>query len=153
MRRLTLIAAAALLLTACAQKRIADEGRQFDGDIWNRFTPERFDIDVKDNEQLYNIDIEVAVDTAIFRYSQMPFILELDSPEREHRQIFTGVELKQQGRWRGEADGRYRVVKGRIRSYFSFNHKGRHQLTIKQDTPQYDLEGIHSLRVIVEASD
>lgn len=141
------------LLAACTPKRIADEVREFDHDVWNRFTPELFDIKVDNNEDLFNIDFEVKVDTALFRYDYMPFVVELDSPEREHRQIFTGVELKTSGRWRGEAEGAYRVVQGRIRSLFSFNHKGVHKLSVKQDTPQYDLEGIHSFRVIVERTE
>lgn len=145
-----IFAAALFLLTSCGQKTILEDRREFRQDVWNRFTPEVFDIGVKNNRDYYNIDFTVEVDTSIYRYDNVPFLVELDSPAGEHRQFFPAVMLKEHGVWRGTDENGYRKVKGRIRNYFSFNHEGKHRMSVKHTTPQFDLEGIHALTVTVE---
>lgn len=152
-KKALLTACAALLLAACGQKKVTDERHEFKQDVWNRFSPEVFDITVKNNRDYYNIDFTVEVDTALYRYENVPFLVEMDSPAGEHRQFFPAVILKEHGVWRGESQGPYRKVRGRIRSYFSFNHEGVHRLSVKHTTPQYNLEGIHALTVTVERTE
>lgn len=148
--------AALLLLGACSGNTIADEEHLLDGDRWNRFTPEHFDIAVGNIENYYNIDLTAAIDTTRFRYGELPVMLILRSPGGEERQFYGAVVFKgkssegdQAYRWRGEMKDGYRVATGRIRSYFSFNHKGAHTLDVSQATSQYDLEGVHSIALTV----
>ena len=117
--------------------------------MWNSVTPEIFEIQVPNNDDYYHIDITVAVDTLLYRYREVPLKLTLKSPAGEQRFFNATVPLQQEGRWRGEQQGRYRVASARIRSYFSFNHAGTHTLEVGQLTSQYNLEGIHSLAVTV----
>jgi len=149
---LTLLAV--ILFTACGNKTIYDEERTVERGIWNRFTPEVFDIPVNDIKSYYDIDIIVTVDTNIYRYEQVPLMLTLDSPNGEQRQFYGTVLLKDKGRWRGEMQDKdgstLRDVSGRIRSYFSFNTKGTHRLGVSHTTSQYDLEGLRSLRLHIE---
>lgn len=144
---LPILALTLTLLTACSNKILVDDERTFDGDRWNRFTPEVFEIDVDNIEDFYNIDLSVSIDTALYRYESVPVTINLYSPNSERRMFYAEVPLKLNGRWRGEVvDGR-RTASRHIRTFFSFNSKGEHRMEVGQATSQYDLEGIHSLRL------
>lgn len=139
----------ALMLASCSSKTVLDEERQFDRDIWNRFTPEVFSYNISDIESYYNIDVTVAVNPTTYRYDEVPLAINLNSSNGESRRILTSVALKENGHWRGEMEDDYRVATGRIRSYFSFNTKGTYDMEVGQQTSQYDLEGIHSVAVTI----
>lgn len=144
-----LLLACTLLLAACNNRPICDEQRTFAGDIWNRFTAENFDIAVSNINDYYHLDVTAAIDTARYRYDIVPLMVNLTSPGGEERQFYGVIQLKDKGRPRGEMVDGYRVVSGRLRSFFSFNHAGTHKMAISQTTSQYDLEGIHSLSLTV----
>ena len=147
MKRLLPLLLAMLTLAACGKKALVDDERTFGGDRWNRVTPEVFEVDVQNIEDFYNIDLTVSVDTQTYRYESVPVTVNLYSPNSERRMFYAEVPLKLNGRWRGEVvDGR-RVASNHIRTFFSFNSKGKHRLEVGQATSQYDLEGIHSLGV------
>ena len=146
MKKIIPIVLGVLLFASCGGKNILDEDREFNRDIWNRFTPESFEFQVNNTNDYYNIDLTVAIDTAIYRYRQFPVYLELKSPDGESRRFNGQVDFMERGSWRGEEQGPYRVITGRMRSYMSFNSKGHHTLEVGQTTSQYDLEGIHSIK-------
>ena len=74
MRKTTniLLTLAVLLCMGCGSKNIIDEERTFANDVWNRFTPEVFEVSVNNTDDYYNIDVTVAADTTVFRYSLLP---------------------------------------------------------------------------------
>ncbi|MBR4738883.1 MAG: hypothetical protein IK058_02660 [Bacteroidales bacterium] len=144
-----LFAFSIFIFSSCTDKPFFDEERTFDRNVWNRFTAETFDIHVNNVENYYNIDVTVAVDTTVYRYEQVPMMFILKGAGGEERQFYGTVLLKEKGRWRGETQDGLRMVNGRIRSYFSFNRKGDFRLEVSQSTSQYDLEGIHSLTVVI----
>lgn len=152
MRKTTniLLTLAVLLCMGCGSKNIIDEERTFANDVWNRFTPEVFEVSVNNTDDYYNIDVTVAADTTVFRYSLLPITVNIYSPSGEHRMFYASVPLKENGRWKGEIVGDRRQVTSRIRTLFSFNAKGDHRIEIGQATSQYNLEGIGSLRLTVE---
>lgn len=142
---------AALLAAGCTSNTIVDEERTFNADVWNRFTPEVFEVDIANAEDYFNIDFTVSVDTAHYRYTNVPLTVNLYSPDGERRMFYATVYLQENGRWRGEAaEGGRRTVGQRIRSFFSFNKSGRYRLEVGQATSQYDLEGVHSIGVYIE---
>ena len=122
-----------------------DEEHTFGNNIWNRFTPERFDFTLQNIDDYYHIDVTVAVDTSIYRYTEFPCAITLVAPGGESRRFRTDIALKEKDRWRGEMKDGYRVVTSRVRSYFSFNSKGEQHIELLQNTSQYNLEGIHSI--------
>lgn len=146
----TLLLLGILLCTGCGSKNIIDEERTFAGDVWNRFTPEVFEVNVANTDDYYNIDVTIAADTAVFRYSLLPITVNIYSPAGERRMFYASVPLKENGRWKGEIVGDRRQVTSRIRTLFSFNAKGEYRVEIGQATSQYDLEGVSSLRLTVE---
>lgn len=142
---------AALLLASCGGNKVVfDEEHTFDRNTWNRVTPVEFSVDIDNVEDYYNIDFTVSVDTLRYRYDRFPLIVHLTSPAGESRQFYYTVQLKENDRWRGQCVDGYRVVQGRARSYFSFNRKGTHRMDVKQETSQYDLEGVRALGVSIE---
>lgn len=149
-RIITLLCAVALLAACHRGNTIFDQTHTLDGNRWNRFTPEEFQIPIHNVEDYYNIDFTVSVDTALYRYGEFPVMVILTSPGGEERQFFHTIMLRENGRWRGETRDGYRTVQGRVRSYFTFNHKGTHTMAVSHTTSQYDLEGIHSLQVSIE---
>ena len=149
MKKILFTILSTLLLCSCTSKSILDDERTFDHDVWNHFTPEKFDVDVRNVENYYNIDVTAVIDTAIYRYTSLPLTVNLYSPAGENRMFYAEVPFTENGRPRGEvADGR-RTVRHRIRAFFSFNTAGNHNLEIAQATSQYDLEGIHSITVTI----
>ena len=152
MRKTTniLLTLAVLLCMGCGSKNIIDEERTFANDVWNRFTPEGFEVSVNNTDDYYNIDVTVAADTMAFRYSLLPITVNIYSPSGERRMFYASVPLKENGRWKGEIVGDRRQVTSRIRTLFSFNAKGDHRIEIGQATSQYNLEGIGSLRLTIE---
>ena len=134
-----------ILLTSCGNKHVIDEEHTFDRNVWNRFSPERFEFNIQNIEDYYHIDVTVAIDTTVYRYHEFPCAITLVTPGGEERSFRTSIALNDKGRWRGEMQDDYRVVTGRVRSYFSFNSKGVQHMDILQNTSQYNLEGIHSI--------
>lgn len=143
-----------LLLCSC-NKPLLDDERTFANDVWNRFTPEVFEVNVDNIEDYYNIDVTAVIDTAIYRYLTVPLLFNLYSPNGEQRSFYAEVPFTENGRWRGEMlpgekkAGTLRTASRRIRAFFSFNRKGTHRMEINQTTSQYDLEGIHSIHVTI----
>ena len=136
------------LLLSCSGP-LLDEQRLFEHDVWNRFTPESFEVDIANTEDYYNIDVATTVDTALYRYASLPLLFTIDSPNGEHRTFYAEVPLTENGRPRGTTTDNYRTADRRIRAFFSFNSTGTHTIQVKQTTSQYDLEGIHSITLQV----
>lgn len=148
-----------MLLAACGGNDVlVDEQREFPNAVWNRFQPEKYEINVGNPDDYYRIDVEVVVDSALMRNDQLPLTVNLYSPDGERRMFYAYIPLTENGRWKGEVfKGRkregIRVMKQNIRPYFTFNSKGTYRLEIGQATSQYDLDGVASLRLIVEKTE
>ena len=156
MKRIYTAILGVLLLCSCGGKQVLiDETREFAGASWQRFTPETFEVNVNSTDDYYRIDFEVVVDSALMRNDQLPLTVNLYSPDGERRMFYTYINLMENGRWKGEVKkGRsqegLRVLRQNIRPYFTFNSKGTYRMEIGQATSQYDLDGVESLRLIVE---
>ena len=141
-----------LLLCSC-NKPLLDDERTFENNVWNRFTPEVFEVNVANIDDYYNIDVTAVIDTAVYRYRTVPLLFNLYSPAGEQRSFYAEVPFTENGRWRGEMlpgnNSTLRTANRRIRAFFSFNSVGTHRMEIRQTTSQYDLEGIHSIHVSV----
>lgn len=158
MKRLFFVILGMVLLVGCSGKRVIDETRTFANATWNRFQPEKFEVTVDNIDDYYRIDFEVVVDSAKMRNDQLPLTVNLYSPEGERRMFYTYIDLTENGRWKGEPQkGRsqegMRVMNQNIRPYFTFNSKGTYRMEIGQATSQYDLDGVESLRLVIEKAE
>lgn len=158
MKRLYMAILGALLFCSCGKKVLVDDERHFANDTWNRFTPEKFDVEVGDPEGYYNINVEAVVDSARMRNDRLPLVVNFYSPNGERRMFYTDIALVENGRWKGkplpgrERDG-WRVVSQCIRPFFIFNVKGTHNIEISQGTSQFDLDGVRSFRLQIEEAE
>lgn len=159
MKKLFFALLATILLFSCGGENVlVDETRTLDNAVWQRFSPESFDINVNNPDNYYRIDFEVVVDSALMRNDQLPLTVNLYSPDGERRMFYTYINLKEHGRWKGQSlEGRdkegLRVIRQNIRPFFTFNNKGTYRMEIGQATSQYDLEGFHSFRLSIERTD
>ena len=137
---------------------MVDETREFDHAVWQRFSPESFEINVSNPDDYYSIDFEVVVDSALMRNDQLPLTVNLYSPDGERRMFYAYINLKEHGRWKGETlknrtkEG-LRVMRQNIRPFFTFNKKGTYRMEVGQATSQYDLEGLLSFRLDIERTE
>ena len=155
---LLLLSLLSLNIACSGDSTLVDDTRTFANNTWNRFTPEVFEFSVPNADDFYRIDFELVVDTALMRNPQLPLTVNLYSPDGERRMFYAYIPLTENGRWKGEVfKGRkregIRVMKQNIRPYFTFNSKGTYRLEIGQATSQYDLDGVASLRLIVEKTE
>lgn len=149
MKKIIIAVLGVLLFAGCGSKKIIDEERDFARDVWNRFTHEEFEVEVRNIDDYYNIDLTAMVDTAVFRYSTLPLTVNIFSPAGERRLFYTAIPLKESDRWKGEMKDGKREVTARVRTFFSFNSKGTHKIEIGQATSQYNLEGIGGIRLTI----
>lgn len=145
-----MLLAMGLLTAACHSKSLTDEVHTLTNNVWNRFTPEAFEVVPAHKGDYFNIDVSTSVDTTLYRYSSLPLTVKIYGPSGEHRMFYAEIPLKENGRWQGEVKEGYREVRHRIRTYFCFNAEGQHRIDIGQATSQYDLEGVHSIGLHID---
>ena len=151
--------AAVVLMVACGSKEtLLDQTSTFANNTWQRFNPEVYEFEVDNLDDFYSIDFEIVVDSALMRNSQLPFTVNLYSPDGERRMFYAYINLKENGRWKGEHveqathKGLRRMTQN-IRPFFSFNSKGTYRMEIGQATSQYDLEGVESFRLLIRRAE
>lgn len=155
-RKLFALASAILLLCAgCGQKPLHDESRTFANDTWMRFEPEHFMVNVTNTDDCFNIEVFVTVDTARYRESSIPLMLEVESPDHEKRTLFSTLPLRNlNGNCLGSfTDEGYLVCHQTVRDYYFFNSKGVHTLTLGQRTSKYEIKGIKELRLTINKAE
>ncbi len=156
---LFLLSIGAMTFISCdSNPTLVDENREFANATWNRFSPETYEIDVKNIDDYYRIDFEIVVDSALMRNVQLPLTVNLYSPNGERRMFYAYIKLVENGRWKGQCTpGRdrngIRTFTQNIRPFFTFNTQGTYRMEIGQATSQYDLEGIRSFRLLVQRTE
>ena len=77
-QHLTIIAfMATALLCSCGNKTLLDDTRTFANDTWMRFTPEHFDIHATSTDDCYNFNVTLTIDTARYRETALPIMIEM----------------------------------------------------------------------------
>lgn len=120
-----------------------------------RFEPEEFIVNVPSEEDYYNIEMTICLDTNIFKGKEFPLVVNMISSEGEQRMFDAHIPLfnfKEGGRI-GTFEKTFQTSSNLVRKYLSFNRKGDFKLQIKQGTSKYELHGIKSIGVKVEKAD
>lgn len=145
--KIILLAVGLIQLTSCGTKTVFDETHPISG-VWNRFKPDTFMVDINDADELYDMYLSVAVDTARYHANTLPIHVNVVSELGERRMFPCGITLRDNHDvWKGEWRDGLLVVDQRVRDCFSFNRKGRHTVTVGQATHYYDIDGVRSLRL------
>lgn len=127
--------------------------RTFDNNVWNSQQPEVFTIDITAPDDYYSFDLSVDIDTAVYRYQNVPFYIDIYTPDGAHRHLTPEMRIKQYDRWKGEMRDGYRHITQRIYEYFPFSKAGKQRIEVRQATSQFDLEGIHAIDISIQKAD
>lgn len=128
-----------------------DETTVIENGIWTQTNDIEFEFEIQDTSNLYDIFVEVnhKVDYAYQNVYCLVETFELDTRIRED---LCSLELADsKGNWRSEdcndtdCDRKIPFI---IRT--QFNREGKHKIIFKQNTREASLEGINSLRLLVE---
>ena len=78
-------------------------------------------------------------------------MLEMQSPDRENRTLFTTLILRNhEGRWMGTfTDDGLLSITHPVRQYYFFNTTGTYTVNLSQRTHYYEIHGIKSLHFLI----
>ncbi|MDY5969625.1 MAG: hypothetical protein SPJ13_06400 [Bacteroidales bacterium] len=153
-RNLVLAAAALLLCSACGKKPIFEETHSLNNQTWLRFEPEKYEFNVKNIDDCYDITLIARIDTTLVSFTEIPLIVDMYNESSEHRMLPLKMRTRDnQGKWQGKTLGCYVDITVPIRRYFYFNAKGLQRVEIKQATSKYELHGVSALTITVKKSD
>ena len=146
-----LAAVASLFLSSCSDKPLLDETRTFANDTWLRFSSEQFSVTSTNTDDCYNFTVTLLIDTARYRATSLPLMLEMQSPDRENRTLFTTLILRNhEGRWMGTfTDDGLLSITHPVRQYYFFNTTGTYTVNLSQRTHYYEIHGIKSLHFLI----
>ena len=147
---LLLVAAVSMFAVACGGKVVVDDEHTFSGDKWQSFEPQRFEFDIKDADDYYDIYFTAVIDTARYRENELPLAVQLNGASGERRTFRYDMVVRDRNGWIGEYKEGLLYSKRCIRRCFSFNGTGRFSLELKQITSRYELQGIHAIEVYIE---
>lgn len=149
-RRATVFVFLSILgLTAC-NSPIYDKTHIIEKNVWAAQNPISFEFEIQDTNKLYNIFLEVEHSTNYpyqNAYCQVESFLHNQSIQKQLRSL----ELADyKGNWKGTDNVETHTVKIPFVHKTQFNSPGKYTIALTQDTRNENLEGIHSLRLLVE---
>ena len=143
-----------LLLSACGRGVIYEDNHDIANSNFLRFTPENYEVSVKNIDDCYDIYVSITVDTAVFQGNSIPLIVNVHSPNDDSRMFRNTVSLRdKQGNWKGSLDGSKLTSVQLVRHYYFFNVKGKHRVEVGQATHKYDLYGVDAVGLKIMKAD
>lgn len=139
-----------MILCGCNKKTILNDTHGFANNTWMRFEPEVFKYNIPNDEDFYNIDFTIELDTTQVSLGRsLPMVVDFYTEEGEHRMANFSFQLKDDhtGYYLGTHQGPNVVISNPFREFMSYNQAGAHRLEIKQGTSKYEIHGIVSLNV------
>lgn len=133
---------------------VYDETAVIENGTWTSANSVEFEFNIQDTSKLYNIFVEVnhQVDYA---YQNIYCLVETFELDRRIREDLCSLELADsKGNWKSKncnATDCTRKIPFIIRT--QFNREGSHKIRFKQNTREANLEGINSLRLLIETAD
>lgn len=145
----TLSLIALMFFCSCNKSTLFEEEHTFSNNTWFRLEPEHFTINANNTDDCYNFLFCVTIDTARYRESALPIMMEIESPDHEKRTLFSTILLRNnEGQYLGDFDNQgHLCVTQTIRQFYFFNTKGDHSVNIGQRTTKYEIHGIQSIKL------
>ncbi|NRA52348.1 MAG: gliding motility lipoprotein GldH [Phaeodactylibacter sp.] len=145
-----LLLSSLLLLFACGPDFIYDELQEIDGQGWAYAQPVRFDFDIADTAALYNLWLEVDHSTE-YKTQNLYTRIQTGFPDGNKSEETVSLELADKsGAWYGSCDQSKCLLKVPLQMNTYFNQPGNYSMVIEQFTRIDSLEGVSSLRLMVE---
>lgn len=145
-----------MLLCSCGRKTVVSESQQIPNGVWNHFEPVSFNFNMSNLDDCFDLYLEAAVDTARYLAKDLPVIVEMTSPNGEHRQFRAYIQVRDNNgkitsEQKASAEG-CMSCRSKIRGYLFFNSKGEYLMEVKQGTNKYDINGVRNLKLEIEKS-
>lgn len=144
-----------VLLMSCGKEYVYDEEVEIPDNIWTYDQAIDFEFEVEDTTQLYNLYVEV-MHHKEYQNQNAYAKLQITFPDGAIKMREVSFELASaEGDWMGECSGDY------CRSTLAYNgtepmrflQKGKFKMHFEQYTRQDSLEGIRSLRLMLEEAE
>lgn len=141
-----------LNLLSCGS--VYDETTVIENGVWTPENTIEFEFEIQDTSKLYDIFVEVN-HKADYSFQNVYCLVETFELDTRIREDLCSLELADsKGNWKSQncndtdCDRKIPFI---IRT--QFNQEGRHKIIFKQHTRDISLEGINSLRLLVETAD
>jgi gliding motility-associated lipoprotein GldH len=138
-----------LLLSGCSAS-IYDETKEIATASWSSKNPIAFDFEISDTARQYNIFLEVIHQTS-FNYQNVYCLVESFGPQGLVQQQTNSLELaSKKGTWLGQCSSDLCTRKIPFITRSKFDMPGSYTVKLTQHSRLDPLEGIKSIRLIIE---
>ncbi|WMX15126.1 MULTISPECIES: gliding motility lipoprotein GldH [unclassified Aureispira] len=142
-----------LCLNLASCSTVYDQTTIIENGVWTADNFIEFEFEIQDTSQLYDIFIEVNHD-ANYAYQNIYCLVETFELKKQIREDLCSLELADsKGNWKSDDCGT-EVCNRKIPFIIKtqFNRLGIHKIVFKQNTREANLEGINSLRLLIETT-
>lgn len=142
---INLAAFALLALTSSCKGSLYEKTERFENATWSSQTP-RFEFDITDTSQLYDIILEV-VHSSDYGYQNLYTQLKVEFPDTTApRTTLLSLQLSDEhGTWQGKCSGTRCTTPLAFMTKTKFAATGKHSLTFAQHTRFEQIEGIEQI--------
>lgn len=152
-RLLSLIFLLAMLMPACNESVIYESNQRIPGNEWNRFDLHRFEVDIDDTVNIYNLMINVR-NTGEYPRSNLFLFVSASSPSGAFtRDTLEFILAEPSGKWLGKGFGSVWQNRFYYRRNVRFPERGKYLFEFEQAMRIDDLPGILDIGLRIEKSD
>jgi gliding motility-associated lipoprotein GldH len=138
-----------LCFTSC-QSFFFDEKKELKDGVWAYQNQLAFDFKVDDTTAVYNIFLELK-HSSEYPHQNLYAKVHVRFPDGQERKQQVSLELADgKGEWQGKCSGKTCTRRIPFMPNATFDQAGAYQMKFEQFTRQVSVEGINSLRLIVE---
>ena len=139
-----------LILFACKSSSVYQSDYTFENHSWNRFKKVFFETPMNDTKSTYAIYVNVKV-TEKFEFDKLSIRMTIYTPDKGERYSEHDIQIKgDDGKFKGEAEKEYRVIKIPLKKEIYFNQEGKYMFEIENLMSKYETPGIISIGISIE---
>lgn len=143
---------AGLFMSACSQPTLVDKQYQIPEEGWTYSDTLGWIFDVKDTLQIYNIRLTIEHERDFaFQNCYVKFYTLFPKGESTEQVVSLDMQTPS-GKWYGKCGKETCVFSIPIQENAFFNQIGQHQIRMEQYMRKDSLVGIHTVRLVVEAT-
>lgn len=147
---LLLFSAVVMLTSSCGRNVLYDENHGFEGGIWRSSDIVKFNVEITDSKQPYNVYLNVR-NTTDYEYSNLFLFVKTFYPDGKISIDTLECFLADtEGRWLGKRSGRMVDARLQFRRNVVFTETGRYSFEFEQAMRDESLEGIENFGMRIE---
>ncbi len=139
-----------VLLVSCDPNRVYEKNYSFKDDTWHVYDTKKFNFEIKDSTQLYNLFVNIR-NTTSYRYSNLYIFMNTTFPDNQMaRDTIEIIVADPQGRWLGRGWGNYRVLKAPLGLNLQFGLTGKYTFEFEHAMRTQKLKHISDIGMRIE---